>query len=81
MSVMQLKNLFCNGVWGIHHQGNMGESAKKHWTWVIQANEGGGPVNFTLGLYTKEDVEKHPTKGRLYFYVYAFGYRWYTGKS
>lgn len=79
MSVMQLKHLFCNGVWGVY--GPNHKPANVCWKWLVMLNEGGGPVNLTIGWYRKDYQAKWKIKHRMWFYVYAFGYKWHIDRK
>jgi len=78
MSMLQLKHLFYKGVSAWYTQKNMGAHSKPVWRWLIQCNEGGTPFNFTIGRYQPEYMKKWPLSPEVFFYVYFFGYKWYT---
>lgn len=73
MSVMQALQLlkYFKGVTKIRTPWN--PSRNGYFSWLIMINEGGAPVNLTIGVYNKKHQEK---LGKWFICFYAFGKRW-----
>lgn len=79
MSFMQALQLlkFVKGVTKVYAGKSLGPQSKPVWRWLIQVNEGGTPINFTIGHYTQQ-YQKAWNRPKLFFYVCILGKRWMT---
>lgn len=80
MSVMQALQLlkFVKGITKIWTRNQLDTTYETRWKWLIQVNEGGKPLNFTIGQYQPRYKELEGHGSKFFFHIYFLGYRWYT---
>lgn len=83
VSVMQALQLlkFVKGVTKVYFGKAIPPHAKPLWKWLIQINEGGTPINFTIGRYQEDYLEKNPHVPKVFMYLYFLGYSWHSNNK